>query len=156
LPLVVDHNDFNNNWAINTPYRHIHDQTLFQIVNETLVDDKKETSLFYSEKTFRPVAFFQPMLIWGQQGCNKHLKEVGYKTYEDWFDLDFDDEPNPKERYTKLLKVVEDTCKKLDSMTQEQKVDWRFKNKEVLIHNFKIMTESSFSNEKLIKFLETF
>lgn len=156
LPLIVDQNDFNRNWALDTPYRHIHDQTLFQIVNETLVDDRESTTLFYSEKTFRPIAYFQPMIIWGQQGANKHLAEVGYKTYEDWFDLSFDDEPDNTKRYLKLLDTVKETCKHLDSMTRDQKLEWRFKNQDVLKHNFSTMIDSAFSKSKLIKFLENF
>lgn len=154
LPLIVDQRDFNNNWAINTEYQHIHDQTIFQIVNETLVEDHNNTTLFYSEKTFRPVAYFQPMLIWGQPGINKYLSKIGYKTYDDWFDLSFDDEPDHKLRYQKLLKVVEDTCNKLDNMTDEQKIEWRFKNEEVLKHNFETMTKSTYSKEKLNNFLK--
>jgi len=153
LPLTVDHTDFDTNWAINTPYRHIHDQTLFQIVNETLVQDWNETTLFYSEKSFRPIAHFQPFVIWGQKGCNKHLGNVGYRIYEDWFDLSFDDEPDNILRYKKLLATVIDICKMLDSMSRDQKIEWRFKNKELLIDNFTTMISSSYSRQKLLDFL---
>ena len=155
LPLIVDHDNFNVNWAIpSVPYRDIHHQTIFQIVNETLVDDDFGTSLFYSEKTFRPIANFQPMLIYGQVGCNHYLKEWGYKLYDDWFDLSFDLEPDPVLRYKKLLKTVIDASQKLDQMTREERVAWRYKNEDVLIHNFETIQESEVANEKMLTFLK--
>jgi len=153
LPLIVDRKDFNINWAINRPYRHIHDQTLFQIVNETLVLDHQETSLFYSEKTFRPVSCFQPFVIYGQYGCNYKLKELGYNLYDEWFDLSFDYEKDPILRYKKLLTSLTSTVNELLSMSREDQIQWRFKSKEILIHNFQTMIKSNYSKNKLAKFL---
>lgn len=153
LPLIADRKDFEKNWAINTPYRHIHDTTLFQIVNETLVQDWEKTTLFYSEKSFRPIAHFQPFIIYGQQGCNRHLREIGYHTYEDWFDLSFDDESDPVLRYRKLLKSIEDLCARLDGMDRKQQIEWRFKNNQLLIDNFTTMVTSSYSRKKLLGFV---
>ena len=155
LPRVIDQTDFKNNWAINTQYSHIHDSTLFQIVNETLVIDHQQTSLFYSEKTFRPVAHFQPFVIYGQQGCNHALKDLGYQLYNEWFDLSFDLEPDPIIRYKKMLAMLVDTCKMLESLSREDQINWRFKNQEILLHNFNTMIQSQYSKDKLVNFLET-
>jgi hypothetical protein len=153
--LTIDKTNFNDNWALRNDYYPIHRQTLFQIVNETLVDNSHDTSLFYSEKTFRPVVCFQPFVIYGQKGCNKHLKNLGYKTYEDWFDLSFDDEPDNALRYKKLLNSVKDTCAYLDSLPRDKKIEWRFKNKELLEHNFLTMQNSKYSKLKLKNFVES-
>jgi len=77
LPIIADTRDFQTNHALNSN-SHLHHQTLFQIVNETKVEDLYRTTLFYSEKTFKPIAHFQPFLIYGQQGCNRGLQEFGY------------------------------------------------------------------------------
>jgi hypothetical protein len=97
---------------------------------------------------------FQPFVIYGQKGCNKHLKEIGYKTYEEWFDLSFDDEEDNILRYKKLLKSIKNTCEYLDSLSLTQQIDWRFKNKEILNHNYKIMCSSEYSKQKIISFLK--
>jgi hypothetical protein len=154
LPLTVDKADFNTNWALDNDYYNIHRKTLFQIVNETLVDNYNNTSVFYSEKTFRPIVCFQPFVIYGQKGCNRHLKEIGYKTYDDWFDLSFDEEEDNVVRYKKLLISVSDTCKYLDSLDKEKQLEWRFKNKKTLRHNFLTMTVSQYSKDKLHVFLK--
>lgn len=154
LPLIIDKSNFEVNWALENNYGTIHDQTLFQIVNETLVNNSNNTSLFYSEKTFRPVAYYQPFLIFGQQNCNKRLKDFGYKTYEKWFDLDFDSEPDAKLRYKKLLKSITDTSQHLDGLTNDQKIEWRFQDREILEHNKKIMNASAYSRDKMFNFLK--
>lgn len=153
LPLVVDHNDFETNWAIQTPYAHIHHKTLFQIVNETYQSNFNGTSLFYSEKTFRPMICMQPFIIYGQPGCNRYLKELGYRIYDEYFDLSFDDEPNDTLRYKLLLHVVSTLCKKLQNMTREEQIKWRFHREEILLHNFQVMRETALTKNKIIKFL---
>jgi hypothetical protein len=155
LPLVVDRKDFKKNWAVMTPYRNIHDQTIFQLVNETHVEDFDSTSLFYSEKTFRPISLFQPFLIWGQRGANKFLKKLGYHTYDEWFDLSFDNEKDPITRYNKLLETLIETCRILDGLSKKDRIEWRFKNEIKLKHNFKTMAKSKYSYEKLKNFLNT-
>lgn len=156
LPLVVDRKDFNVNWALDSNFNHIHDQTLFQIVNETEANNKNNTSLFYSEKTFRPISQLQPFVIYGQQYCNRYLKSIGYKTYEDWFDYSFDSEADDVKRYKLLLASLKDLCSRLDCMTFEEKIAWRFKNQEVLIDNYDILFHKDYSKKKIFQFLVEF
>lgn len=153
LPMIVDHKDFNENWAIIGEFQHIHHQTLFQLVNETLIDDINKTSLFYSEKTFRPISCFQPFIIFGQPGCNHHLKNLGYKLYDNWFDLSFDYEEDYINRLMKILNVLKDTSNKLDSMSKEQQIEWKFKSEEVLLHNYNNMKKKEISKEKIKNFI---
>ena len=155
LPMIVDQADFSMNWALDTDFTNIHRQTLFQIVNETLVDDKYNTSLFYSEKTFRPISCFQPFVIFGQPGANYHLKELGYKTYEDWFDLSFDYIKNPIERYHALLNSVKISCNNFRHLSKAEQIAWRYKNEDVLIHNYTTMINSSLTKNKLTLFLKS-
>lgn len=153
LPLVVDRKDFDFNWALDSNYSHIHDQTLFQIVNETEANNKFGTSLFYSEKTFRPISQLQPFVIYGQQHSNKYLKSIGYYTYEDWFDYSFDAEEDDVKRYKLLLKSIKDLCSRLDSMSHNEHIDWKFKNQEVLIDNYEILFQKTYSKKKMFQFL---
>jgi hypothetical protein len=153
LPLIIDHDDFETNWAIQTPYAHIHHKTLFQIVNETYQSNFNNTSLFYSEKTFRPMICMQPFIIYGQPGCNRYLKELGYITYDDYFNLSFDDEPNDTVRYKLILEIVSKLCSQLETMSRQEQIKWRFKREDILMHNFKVMRETAITKNKIIKFL---
>jgi len=154
LPYIVDYTDFEENWAVEFKYEHIHHQTIFQIVNETHAHNFENTSLFYSEKTFKPIFEFQPFVIWGQPGANHKLKDFGYEIYDDWFDLSFDWEEDDITRCQMLVESVQDTCDKLKAMSREEKIAWRFKNQEKLIHNYKILTSSPHTIYNLYEFFK--
>lgn len=147
LPIIADTDDFSINQAmnINSP---IHYQTLFQIVNETMVDDRNNTSLFYSEKTFKPIGHLQPFLIYGQPGCNRNLQILGYQLYTDWFDYDFDDEIDPIKRYKMLLTSVEKSCQEIANDWSTNLIGWRFRNREILKHNFEVFKKASYTMSK--------
>jgi hypothetical protein len=118
------------------------------------MENYNNTALFLSEKTFRPISQLQPFVIYGQQGSNMLLKELGYQLYDEWFDLEFDSEPDNILRYKKLLLTVIDTCSKLDSMSRDQQIEWRFKNSKLLLHNYQTMCEQKYSRIKLKHFFE--
>jgi hypothetical protein len=151
LPILAD----GNNFHINAPFDHLpdlHSKTVFSIVNETLISSYNNTSLFFSEKLLKPIINYQPMVIYGQQGINRKIKMLGFKTYEDYFDLSFDDEPDDVLRYKKLLASVEHTVKHLRLLSRDEQIAWRFKELELLIHNREVFVRK----ENTMKQLEIF
>jgi hypothetical protein len=151
LPLLAD----GNNFHINAPFDHLsnlHSKTLFSIVNETLISNYKNTSLFFSEKLLKPIINYQPMIIYGQPGINRKIQILGFKTYEQYFDLSFDDEPNDVLRYKKLLTSVKDTADYLQSLSRDKQIEWRFKESELLIYNREVFIRK----ENTMKQLEVF
>jgi hypothetical protein len=77
---------------------------------------------------------------------------LGFKTYEDYFDLSFDDEPDDVLRYKKLIASVEHTVKYLKSLSQDEQIAWRFKQLELLIYNREVFERK----ENTMKQLEVF
>jgi hypothetical protein len=153
LPLLAD----GNNFHINAPFDHLpalHSKTLFSIVNETLISNYKNTSLFFSEKLLKPIINYQPMVIYGQPGINRKIQMLGFKTYEDYFDLSFDDEPDDVLRYKKLLKSVENTVKHLRSLSRDEQIAWRFKESELLIYNREVFVRKENTMKQLGVFSE--
>jgi hypothetical protein len=153
LPLLAD----GNNFHINSPFDHLpklHSKTVFSIVNETLISNYKNTSLFFSEKLLKPIINYQPMVIYGQQGINRKIKILGFKTYEDYFDLSFDDEPDDVLRYKKLLASVEHTVKHLKSLSRDEQIAWRFKQLELLIYNREVFEQKENTMKQLGVFSE--
>jgi hypothetical protein len=151
LPLLAD----GNNFHINAPFDHLpnlHSKTLFSIVNETLISNYKNTSLFFSEKLLKPIINYQPMIIYGQPGINRKIQTLGFKTYEQYFDLSFDDEPDDVLRYKKLLISVENAVKHLKSLSRDKQIEWRFKESELLIYNREVFIRK----ENTMKQLEVF
>jgi hypothetical protein len=153
LPLLAD----GNNFYINAPFDHLpalHSKTVFSIVNETLISNYNNTSLFFSEKLLKPIINYQPMIIYGQPGINRKIQMLGFKTYEDYFDLSFDDEPNDVLRYKKLLASVENTVKYLRSLSRDEQIAWRFKELELLIYNREVFVRKENTMKQLGVFSE--
>jgi hypothetical protein len=150
LPLVVDQQNFAVNWAFTPGYEHIHHSTCFQIVNETLTSDYAGSSMFYSEKTFRPIRCFQPFVIFGQPGANHYLKHLGYRLYDAWFDLSWDFIQDPVARHRGMLDSLRELVHWLASCTPAARQQWRFQHADILQHNAELMHKSENIKNKLI------
>lgn len=153
LPLTVDTNDFKTNHAL-TLNSHLHNSTLFQIVNETHVKDWNNSSLFFSEKTFRSIAHMQPFLIFGQPGCNHILESFGFKLFRDEFDYTFDKIKDTKKRYESLLNTCNNLCNKLKKMTLQEQIDWRFSQRDILKHNYNLVMDIKYYEKDFIQLIE--
>jgi hypothetical protein len=108
----------------------VYGQAVFDLTLETYQENKHE---YITEKTFKPILNMMPVLIWGTPGINTTaLKRLGFKLYEDWFDLSFDTEPDTEKRLNLLLTEVNRVCNELDNTDILQ---WQKKNATVLEHN---------------------
>jgi len=152
-PLTVDTDDFETNWAYDLGVG-LHSQVLFNLTSETLQSDWNETSLFYSEKTFKPIVQKTPVIIWGQTGQNYNLQRLGYKLYTDWFDYDFDFEPDIIKRWNKLEKELVRVCTMLSKMTRTQQIDWSIQNTEVLDYNHHRADYNDYTISEFLRFVD--
>lgn len=123
-------------------------ELMTDVYNEVLFDVSIETyqcshQMFVTEKTFKPIMLKVPVVICGSQGINKRLSELGFKTYEDWFDLSFDDEPNTATRIRKLRQELIRVCTKLSKRSKQEQIAWSMQNQEVLNHNQKLLQDFS-------------
>jgi hypothetical protein len=154
LPWILDRIDFETNWY-NTSPDHLYKRTLFSAVSETHYDDFGGTSLFYSEKTFKPMLYNHPILVFGQPGLNAQLASLGYRTYDRYFDLSFDSIQNPIVRLQAEIAQLEKVCEDLDSSSTEGKIEWVLQDQETLLHNKKHVRAQTFNISQLDKFIQT-
>lgn len=145
-PFIADTTDFNTNYA-NMINDDLHLQSYFSVVSETLQNNYNNTSMFFSEKTFKPILLGMPFLIYGQQGCNKFLKRLGYRLYDDLFDYSFDQISDDYERADALHTEVVRVCKMLDKMNVDERLVWAFKCENILRHNAKNLLRSQNINK---------
>jgi hypothetical protein len=82
---------FNPNW---------YDSTAFSIVAETTV--YHDDIIFVTEKTFKPIAFQHPFIIFGQMGILAYIRSLGFETFENMFDESYDTEPDIETRLDNL------------------------------------------------------
>jgi hypothetical protein len=158
LPFILDRSDFEVNWAWDNP-KNLFAETLFSAVSETSFEDFFGTSLFYSEKSFKPMQYNHPVLIFGQPGLNTHLETVGFKNYSKYFNLEFDIIPNHLGRLVAQLKELERVTDLLDILSTEEKIEWVLQDQDTLLYNKKQLTEQTYNIaqvEKLLSILKMY
>lgn len=81
-----------------------YDQTYFSLVAETTIDNS--FPIHITEKSFKPIAFQHPFLLWAQYGVLSHLKHLGFETFENVFDESYDSETDKNKRLSKIIDNV--------------------------------------------------
>ena len=115
LPDDVDHSEgrrdpfyFNPAW---------YNDTYFSLVSETAVDPivpyvtpegiyADIPGQLLSEKTFKPLAYGHPMVVWGQPGLLAALHKLGFETFENLFDESYDSIIYNESRLNKVVANV--------------------------------------------------
>lgn len=143
---VFDCDDLYNNKAANLNIE-AHTKTFVNIITESLVNPEV---IFFSEKTFKPMICAQPFIMIGNPHSLRKLKELGFMTFDRWWDESYDEEFDFTSRMDKIVTILEEIStwdmEKCYKITQEME--------EVFIHNFNHMISDG-ELMKLIKLLET-
>ena len=109
-----------------------HLKTFVNIVTETLTD---KDIIFITEKTYKPIYVCQPFIIVGNAYTLKKMKELGYKTFDKWWDESYDEEIELEKRMNAITKILEEIA----SWDLEKCATIRKEMKEILIHNYNQM-----------------
>jgi hypothetical protein len=152
-PRILDRTDFHINWVDDMP-KQLFDSSINSLVGETLYESLENTSIFYSEKSFKPMIFNHPVCIFGQPYANKNLATLGYKTYEKFFDLEFDSIEDYSQRLDSQVSSLEKLNDQLLSMSNIQKFDWYMQGIDIIQHNKQTLKEQNFNKKKARIFLE--
>lgn len=83
----------------------MHHKTFISLVSET---NANSDNLFFSEKTYKPIIAKQPFIIYGNPNSLKHLKNLGFQTFDKWIDESYDGEIEFEKRLDKIIKLCED------------------------------------------------
>jgi hypothetical protein len=78
--------------------------TNFSLVAETTNVDR----LFVSEKSFKPLAFQHPMIIYGTPGTLGYLHSLGFETFDHCIDESYDAVTDPIKRQQAVVTVMAD------------------------------------------------
>jgi len=97
-----------------------------------------ENNCFLSEKTFKPIANCHPFIIYGNKGSLKHLHNLGYKTFSDWWREDYDD----YDTWNRLAVII-DILKQLQEKSKQELVDMYKDMRSVIEHNYNIFNKNS-------------
>jgi hypothetical protein len=107
--------------------------SLISVVTETNFENN---DIFNTEKIFKPMVHRHPFILVGPYKTLEHLKNMGYKTFSDFWDESYDDIEDPIER---LLKIVE-ICKDIQSWDDTKKKKFFYKSMVITTHNYDLLT----------------
>ena len=105
----------------------------FELVIE---DTEPESPVFASEKIFRSIYNKMPFVVFGKPGYLKLLKQFGYKTFDSLFDESYDDIQDRQERAEFIAKDLKRFC----NLGDKQKLILIESAKDIVEHNFKILS----------------
>jgi len=126
-----DEPDLENNKASNLNIQ-AHKDSFVNIVSESLTH---ETTVFFSEKIYKPIFVAQPFILMGNPRSLEVLRGQGYKTFSKWWDESYDQEMDFYKRMDKIFTVMREVAtwdmEKCYEITQEML--------PTLIHNFNVL-----------------
>ena len=102
-----------------TPYW-LYQKAYFHIINET--DTWYDPNyLFVTEKTYNCINSKTPFLMAGQPYTLRHLKELGFKTFSDYWDESYDEELYTTKRIDMICDLIDIIEKDYMSLFNEVK-----------------------------------
>jgi len=105
--------------------------TFLWVVTETNVE---HGVVYFSEKTFKPIAARMPFLMISSPYTLKYLKKLGYKTFNKWWDESYDDELDLDTRLNMIIKILEDLNKKSEKeLVKRPRPPWKSQNQRKFV-----------------------
>jgi hypothetical protein len=107
--------------------------SLISVVTETNFENN---DIFNTEKIFKPMVHRHPFILVGPYKTLEYLKEMGYKTFSDFWDESYDDIENPTERLLKIVAI----CKDIQSWDDTKRKQFFYKSMIITNHNYDLLT----------------
>jgi hypothetical protein len=127
---TIDVEDIKGVWGFAFEYKESYINSYFSIVTETLF---YQLGNYISEKTWKPIQHLHPFVIVGRPGTLKYLKQLGFKTFSDFWDESYDDIQEDDKR----LEVVYSLITKLINLSNDEWDNMYNKLIPILEHNRK-------------------
>jgi len=103
--------------------------SFLSLVSETLY---KKGTVYFSEKTFKPIYQCHPFILLSSKGSLKKLKDLGYQTFDRWWDESYDECDDYIDRIEMICKILLD----LNSKSHEELKQIKNEMKSILIDNY--------------------
>jgi len=130
LPLILDSTNFDRYPMENNPrsMKKFYDTSLVNIVNETYFFND---IIHITEKTYKPIAFMQPFIMVAAPFSLKHIRDIGFKTFGDFWDESYDIETDHIVRMHKIVNLVESII----NWSDEEKLEFTYRSAKILKYN---------------------
>ena len=112
-----------------------YNNSLVSLVTETNYDTPECT---LTEKSFKPMFNKHPFIIIGVPGALQGLRDLGFKTFSNFWDESYDNEPDPGMRFNLIKNVLANIA----SWNEQQILTFKNRVKPILDHNYRMFKES--------------
>ena len=116
---------------------HFYPEFLIDIVAETWTQGR---CFFPTEKTVRPMLLKKPMIIMGPRDYLCYLRQIGFQTFNDFWEEDYDGYADGI-RYAKILELIQ----QLSKLTVEQMHGMYQNMQSILDHNYNLLMTQTYS-----------
>jgi hypothetical protein len=128
--------------------RQFYTNSLISLVTET---NFREHNVSLTEKSFKPLKEKHPFIIVGSAYSLQSLRDLGFQTFNDFWDESYDLQHN---HYKRMAAIV-DLCLEISKWDINKVLEFRRKVKPILEHNFNLMKERPEANvsKKIAKYM---
>lgn len=135
LPEHIDpyNANLNSTNPTNDEYPNKFYNSYLMITTETTV----EGTVFFSEKMFKSIIYFQPFVLVGQYRALEYFKSLGYKTFSNVIDESYDQEIDIEKRLEMSIQSAIEFMQRKD-LEEVMKSQW-----PVFEHNYKLFIDRS-------------
>jgi len=119
-------------------------KTFLYLNTETHVDNKV---LFISEKTYKPIAIGMPFMTLGNPGTLARLRDLGFITFNKWFDERYDFDLTLEER----IAIIVSNLNRLRDESFDRKTELRKEMEPVCKHNQNLYRQLHYKNDIINK-----
>lgn len=124
-------------------FNRLYQNTYLDVINETFFDSTDNVILI-TEKTYRAIAYGMIFLICGQTHTIRHLKNVGFNTFDDLFDESYDNKTHWSERW----EIIKQNIKLWTNLSAADKKIYYKKSYDKLVHNQNLVYQTTVDNIK--------
>jgi hypothetical protein len=117
--------------------KNIYEDFLIDIVAETFTSGN---CFFVTEKTVRPMMLKKPMIVMGSQNYLAYLRQMGFRTFCDFWSEDYDGLEG-RDRYIKILELIDTLAAKPVAELERMYWDMQY----TLDHNYQLLISGNFN-----------
>jgi hypothetical protein len=112
---------------------------LIDVVAETWTQDN---TFFPTEKTVRPMLLKKPMIVMGPKNYLEYLRQMGFRTFADFWDEDYDGYADA-DRYLKILDLINIVSCKSSEELEAMYWDMQY----TLDHNYNLLLTQGYNKK---------
>ena len=110
-PFLVDDLDTRAHNTYDKNMTNLYTDSYFNIVLETMIDVDNSGGQFITEKTFKPIFNNQFFVVVSSADHLRHLRDLGYKTFDRCIDESYDSNTNNQDRFEAVLDLTKSLIK---------------------------------------------